>query len=83
MDKSILILIGVFIFCFLTLLLLYKKMKDGFGTYNLKIFGITLIVFASVIVALSDISADKTAACFGILGSIGGYLFGLKNSDEK
>ena len=81
MDKNLILLIGVFIFWFLTLLLIYKKMKEGFGAYNLKIYGITLIVFASLIIVLADISAEKTAACFGIFGSIGGYLFGLKNSE--
>lgn len=81
MDKNIIILIGVFLLAFASLFFLYKKMKEGFGPTNLKIYGITLIIFAALLVSLSDIPSEKTAACYGILGAIGGYLFGLKSSE--
>lgn len=58
-------------------------MNAGFGAYNLKAYGITLVVFASLVVLLSDISPEKTAACFGILGSIAGYLFGIKETELR
>lgn len=81
MDKNVLILIGVFVLALVSLLFLYKKMKEGFGPTNLKIYGITLIIFAALLLSLSDIPSEKTAACYGILGAIAGYLFGLKSNE--
>ena len=74
------------IFCFgsACLFVIYKKMNAGFGNTNLKIYGITLVVIAGLILSVSDVAAEKTAACFGILGSIGGYIFGIKeNSNDN
>jgi hypothetical protein len=81
MDKQSIILFGIFLFGFASLFVIYNKMKEGFGNTNLKIYGITIIVFAALILAISDVAAEKTAACFGILGAIGGYLFGIRDKD--
>lgn len=82
MENTTLILIGIFLFGFASLFVIYKKMNPGFGNTNLKIYGITIVVIAALILAVSDIAPEKTAACFGILGSIGGYLFGIKESNN-
>jgi hypothetical protein len=39
---------------------IFKQMKDGFGPYNLKVYGLTLVTILTVILALSDIPTDKT-----------------------
>jgi hypothetical protein len=56
----------------------FKKMKDGFGPFNLKIYGLTLVIGVGGIIVLTDIPTDKITALFSILGAIAGYLFGLK-----
>ena len=65
------IAIGAFI-------VLNNKMKIGFGNFNLKVYGITLISLLVVILAISPIEAEKLSPAYGILGAIVGYLFGLK-----
>ena len=54
------------------------KMKDGFGPFNLKVFGLTLVLGVTGILVLTDIESSKLTAAFGIVGTIAGYLFGLK-----
>ncbi|WP_164977529.1 hypothetical protein [Ancylomarina salipaludis] len=56
-------------------------MKNGIGKYNLKVYGITIIALLISVLAISPIEASNLAPAYGILGAIGGYLFGLK--DEK
>ena len=53
-------------------------MKDGFGNYNLKVYGITLVALLVVILAVSPIETTNLSPAYGILGAIAGYLFGLK-----
>ena len=57
---------------------LFRQMKPGFGPFNLKVFGLTLVTIMASLLVLSDISADKLTPCFSILGAFAGYLFGLK-----
>lgn len=57
---------------------IFRQMKDGFGEFNTKVYGITIIAILVVILALSDIDTAKLAPAYGILGAIAGYLFGLK-----
>lgn len=60
------------------LIVLGKKMKEGFGNYNLKVYGITLVALLVVILAISPIETTNLSPAYGILGAIAGYLFGLK-----
>jgi hypothetical protein len=53
-------------------------MGKGFGPFNLRAVGIVLIATFSSLLALHD-NGSLTAA-MGILGAIGGYIFGLKDS---
>jgi hypothetical protein len=62
----------------LTLAGIFWKMKEGFGPFNLRAFGITLVATFAALLALRDASALTSA--IGILGAIAGYLFGLKDS---
>jgi hypothetical protein len=57
-------------------------MKNGMGTFNLKVFGITLVASLASILVLSEIPPTSLTAIFGILGTIIGYLFGLKNKTD-
>ncbi len=59
---------------------IFKQMKDGFGEYNTKVYGITIVSIMVVTLALSDIDAARLAPAYGILGAIAGYLFGFKKS---
>ncbi|MBX2913312.1 MAG: hypothetical protein M9954_12490 [Cyclobacteriaceae bacterium] len=61
--------------------LISKKMANGFGPYNMKVYGITLVAILAAIIAVSNIDANKSSAAYGILGAIVGYLFGLKDSN--
>ena len=60
------------------MVILGLKMKGGFGNYNLKVYGITLVALLVVILAISPMEAAKLSPAYGILGAIAGYLFGLK-----
>jgi hypothetical protein len=60
-----------------TILLVFIHMKDGFGPYNLRAFGIPLVAtFATLLALRSD---STLTAAMGILGAIAGYLFSIKN----
>ncbi len=76
------ILFSILLIIILAFILLFFKMKNGIGAFNLKVFGITFIASLGTILALSDISQNNMTAIFGILGAIIGYLFGLKNPDK-
>lgn len=65
------------------LLGIFKHMKNGFGEFNTKVYGITIIAVLISILALSDIDSSKLSPAYGILGAIAGYLFGLKKSKNK
>lgn len=61
----------------ITLLGVFWRMKDGFGAFNLRAFGITLVATFAALLALHDGNALTSA--IGILGAIAGYLFGIKD----
>lgn len=79
-DKILFSILTIIVLAFI---LLFIKMKNGIGAFNLKIFGITFIASLGTILALSDISQNNMTAIFGILGAIIGYLFGLKNPNKE
>jgi len=78
MDKTLIALIVIAIITIGALIGAFYKMKDGFGPFNLKVYGLTLVIGISGIIVLTDIATDKLTAVFSILGAIAGYLFGLK-----
>lgn len=61
-----------------TLIGVFKKMKEGFGPYNLKVVGIVLVATLAALLAILP-SGNSTSAAMGVLGAIAGYLFGLKS----
>ena len=64
-----------------TLGLVFWKMENGFGPYNLRAFGITLVAtFATLLALRSDMNLT---AAMGILGAIAGYLFSIKNDKPE
>jgi hypothetical protein len=63
-----------------TTLIILLKMKAGIGEYNLKMFGISLILLLIVFLVIFDIDKDKLIAIVGILGTALGYLFGTKDA---
>lgn len=78
MENTTIALIAIAVLTAGSLFGAFKKMKDGFGPFNLKVYGLTLVVGFSAIIVLTDIPSDKLSACIGILGAVAGYLFGLK-----
>ncbi len=78
MENTTTALISISVLTLLALLCVFRNMKSGFGPFNLKVYGITLVMGMAAILALTDLSSDKTAPIFGLLGAIAGYLFGLK-----
>jgi hypothetical protein len=78
-NKILLSVLGIIVLAFI---LLFVKMKNGMGTFNLKVFGITLVASLASILVLSEIPPTSLTAIFGILGTIIGYLFGLKNKTD-
>ena len=79
-DMTIYIIAGII---FLAFILLFVKMNKGIGTFNLKVFGITLVASLASILVLSDIPQTNLTAAFGILGTIIGYLFGIKSKKDN
>lgn len=79
-NKILFTIIVIILFAFI---LLFCKMNKGIGVHNTKIFGITFVASLGTILSLSDISQNNLTAIYGILGTIIGYLFGLKNEDKK
>jgi hypothetical protein len=81
MDMQVLWLVSGM--CALTLGGVFWKMKPGFGPNNLQAVGIVLIAFLASV--LSILRPDGLNAAMGILGAVGGYLFGMRSnpSDVK
>ena len=68
---AILAVLGFGIF---SLIMVFRHMKKGFGTFNVRIAGIVIVAtFVSILAVLSPTSES---AAIGILGAITGYLFG-------
>lgn len=80
-DLELLAIIIIGILIVIALCGSFKKMKQGFGPFNLKVYGLTLIIGIIGILVLTDIPTEKLTAVFGILGAIAGYLFGLKQDN--
>jgi hypothetical protein len=76
MDKQVLWLVSGM--CALTLIGVFWKMKPGFGPNNLQAVGIVLIAFLASV--LSILRPDGLNAAMGILGAVGGYLFGMRSN---
>jgi hypothetical protein len=81
MERQVLWLVSGM--CALTLIGVFWKMKPGFGPNNLQAVGIVLIAFLASV--LSILRPDGLNAAMGILGAVGGYLFGMRSnpSDVK
>jgi hypothetical protein len=64
----------------LALMGVFCKMKPGIGPNNLQAVGIVLVAFLASV--LSILRPDGLNAAMGILGAIGGYLFGMKSGSS-
>lgn len=78
MENTTIAIIAISVLTLIALIGAFKNMKNGFGPFNLKVYGITLVIGIAGIIVLTDLSSDKTAPVFGLLGAIAGYLFGLR-----
>ena len=81
MEKFHIIVALISIISIGSLFILFKKMKVGFGNYNIKVYGITLVAILVTILAISPIETTNLSPAYGILGAIAGYLFGLKKEE--
>jgi hypothetical protein len=79
MERQTLLILIITGIGLLTLVGVLCKMKGGFGSNNLRVYGLTLIIIVGALLALSDIGTEKLLPSFSILSGIAGYLFGLKN----
>ncbi len=56
------------------------KMTLGWGPQSIRIVGLTLVVVAALflvlIMAVLKVPGELTAAAFGLLGTVAGYIFG-------
>lgn len=60
-----------------TLVGVFWRMNGGFGPYNLRAFGLTLVAtFASLLAVRSE---SGISAAMGVLGAIAGYLFSIRS----
>ncbi len=78
MENKLIIILVVAALGAFSLFSIFRQMKDGFGPYNLKVYGLTLVTILTALLVLADITTDKLTPCFSILGAFAGYLFGLK-----
>jgi len=81
-DKNLLLIIIVALIFSGVIFGLFKHMKEGFGAYNLKVYGITIVIGFTILLALSDIEQSKLTPCYSILSAFAGYLFGIKGSEN-
>ena len=81
MDKTEIALYIISILTAIALIGSFLKMKAGFGPFNLKIYGLTLVIGFSAILVLTELPSDKLTPCIGILSAVAGYLFGLKKDE--
>lgn len=76
MDIAVAILIfGGFIITAEVVVML--KLGKGWGQSNKQIVGLTLIIIAGLFLVAGNYTQDNSAPMFGLLGAIGGYLFGV------
>lgn len=78
---DIVLLVLVSLFGGGTLIAVFKRMKGGFGPYNLRAVGLVLIATLAALLAVKGPSA--MSAGMGILGVIVGYLFGISGTVEE
>ena len=83
MENTTIALLAIAVFTVVALVGSFLKMKEGFGPFNLKVYGITLVIGIGAMIVLTDLPADKSAPIFGLLGAIAGYLFGLKKEKNQ
>ncbi len=76
------VLIAVVVIEIVAIIFLKKQMKPGFGPFNLKVYGITIISGFIVLVALYPDNSLDLAPAFGVLGAIAGYIFGYTKDNS-
>ena len=60
-----------------TLIGVFLRMNGGFGPYNLRAFGLTLVATLASLLAVR--SENGISAAMGVLGAIAGYLFSIRS----
>ncbi|MBK9336721.1 MAG: hypothetical protein IPM98_09040 [Lewinellaceae bacterium] len=86
MDKSVLNPILILAIAAITigcLIGIFRKQKEGFGPFTLKIYGLTLVIGVGAIMTLAEVEQDRFTAFMGILIAIAGYLFGIENKNGQ
>jgi len=68
-------------FALLTWCVIIAKMNRGFGTNNLRVFGIALVTTFSTFLGLLNEAA--LTATVGLLGAVAGYLFGVRGESPQ
>jgi hypothetical protein len=77
---EIIIPIAILIFGVIVIALEIWGKQPGYGEQTIRLIGITLVIVVAALlvslVTLMKISGEQTAAAFGLLGAVAGYLFG-------
>ena len=55
----------------------------GWGPLSVRIFGVSLIVVATIFLAVSAIPGDRLSAAYAILGGAFGFLAGRSGNQDK
>lgn len=77
MEQVDIAMIAVIVLSTIALIGVLYKMKSGFGPFNLKVFGLTFVVGLAAILCFSEIEKEILLPCFGLLGTVVGYLLGI------
>jgi len=78
-DRGIAIL-AVLGFGVFAIVKVFSHMKEGFGTFNVRITGIVIVATFSSILAVINPGSESA---IGILGAIVGYLFGFGTENKQ
>ena len=74
---------GLFLVALLGVLYLFYHQKKAFGPFNLRVYGLTIVVGFTILISLADLSPERLTPCYAILSAFAGYLFGIKDEKEK
>ena len=59
----------------------FWRMNQGFGPFNLRAVGIVMVATFAALLATRE--GGSLTAAMGILGAIAGYLFGIRDTQQK
>lgn len=81
MSSSVAVLLfGAFIF--FVVVALQFKLNHGWGLHTTRIAGFTLLITSALFLVTADLQTESLSAAFTLLGTVAGYLFGIKDKEN-